>query len=148
VNTEPAHVRLNSKRCAPSKPTDIRRSNARAPAARALTATKRSGVSLSSWYRSLVGEAPLSEWEKEQVRKYLHEDKDHTRGAVWVIMLGGVAVGAVVGALTQPWPRRGPGGGYGANNLGPGITALAVIATVLILAKLLRRRQPPRAPRL
>ena len=95
-----------------------------------------------------MSQGPLSDWDRERLQKYLHEDKDHTRGAAWAIVLGGVGVGAVCAVLTQPWPARGAGGGYGCDDLGPGITVLATVLTIVILAKLLKRRQPPKAPKL
>src|SRR4051812_36554249 len=95
-----------------------------------------------------MADRPLSDWEKEQLRKYMREDKLFTRPALWTILIGaGVAYG-VTCWLTQPWPRKGAGGGYGTNIAGPGITILATLATVLILGKLLRRRTPLHAPRL
>ncbi len=91
---------------------------------------------------------PLSDWEKDRLKKYLHEDKDHTRGSLWIIFISAAVIFVVSSWQTQPWPRRGAGGGYGTNIAGPGITALLTIGTVILLAKLLRRRKPPQAPRL
>jgi hypothetical protein len=53
------------------------------------------------------------------------------RWALWVagvILLGGVVLGQ---DLTAPWPRRGPGGGNGANLWGPVVTTAGTAAVVL-----------------
>ncbi|HMF41822.1 MAG TPA: hypothetical protein VKQ32_14190 [Polyangia bacterium] len=93
--------------------------------------------------------APLSDWEKQQVQKYLREDKDFTRAALWAIFGSAAVVNVVCMVLTQPWPSRGPGGGNVPGGFsGPFITEVATLATVLILAKLLKRKRPQHAPRL
>lgn len=49
--------------------------------------------------------------------------------------------------LTQPWPSRGPGGGNVPGGFsGPFITEVATLATVFILAGLLRPKKPLDAP--
>jgi hypothetical protein len=65
---------------------------------------------------------------------------------VWTIIIGGGAAFWIACALTQSWPRKGPGGGYGTNIAGPGIAILAMLVTMFILGKLLRRRTPLQPP--
>jgi len=89
-----------------------------------------------------------SDWERDQLRKYLRQDKNFTDGALATMVAAGFGAFCVTCALTQPWPRKGPGGGYGTNIAGPGITMLVTLAVVLILGKLLRRKTPPQVPRI
>ena len=98
-------------------------------------------------YPSVVADRPLSDREQEQVREYLRQDKYLSRPAQWITMAAMFVVGGVCTYLTQPWPRRGAGGGYVPGGFsGPFITTLASLATVLIVSRLLRRKHPPRAP--
>ena len=93
--------------------------------------------------------APLSDWERQQVQKYLKEDKYITRARGWIVFLVSAAVCVTSMVLTQPWPKRGAGGGYVENGfLGPYITTVVTLATLLILSRLLARKEKQHAPRL
>ena len=51
--------------------------------------------------------------------------------------------------LTQPWPKRGAGGGNVPGGFtGPYITTVVTLATLLILSRLLARKEKQHAPRL
>jgi len=96
-----------------------------------------------------VPNAPLSDWERQQVQKYLKEDKYITRARGWIVFLVSAAVCVTSMVLTQPWPKRGAGGGYVENGfLGPYITTVVTLATLLILSRLLARKEKQHAPRL
>jgi hypothetical protein len=92
---------------------------------------------------------PLSDREKEEVRNYLRQDKYLSRAAIWAVLGSMLVVGVVCGYLTSPWPGRGPGGGNVPGGFtGPFITTFATLATALIVARLLQRKEPPHAPNL
>jgi hypothetical protein len=63
---------------------------------------------------------------QEAVRKYFREDRDFTRGSLWVVFVSAFVVFVLSALLTQPWPRRGTGGGYGASMWGPLVTTIRV----------------------
>ncbi len=96
-----------------------------------------------------MANGPLSDWERQQVQKYLKEDKYFTRGRGWILFLATLAVFITSMVLTQPWPKRGAGGGNVENGfLGPYITTVVTLATLLILSRLLARKEKQHAPRL
>lgn len=96
-----------------------------------------------------MANGPLSDWEREQLQKYMKEDKDFTRGRGWILFLATAAVFVTSMVLTQPWPKRGAGGGdVPGGFMGPYITMVVTLATLLILSRLLARKEKQHAPRL
>ncbi len=79
--------------------------------------------------------------DDRQLRRFLRRDPHYSPASRWAMIAAFLVTFFLCIWLTQPWPRRGPGGGHGTNWWGFPVATVISVAVFLTLAKILRRTQ-------
>jgi len=88
----------------------------------------------------------MDDGERDAIRNYLKRDSKFRNGAGVVATVAMFAAILLTAFVTQPWPRRGAGGGYGTNLGGPLLSGAAGFVAFLLSFWLMRRREPLHPP--